>query len=233
MAQPLLYERVNLQGTLGLLELARRGMCRRFILGSSSSVYGRTSRAPFSEEENRLDPLSPYGVTKLAGEKLCYCFAHLYGLEVTCLRFFSVYGPRQRPDLVIHKFARAIEDNRPVTLFGDGSSRRDYTYVDDIVDGITAALPLTGRFEVFNLASGNPIPLKRMVHPSGESAGQAGPSSHAGDSLRPTCPSPTPTSARRPRRWAMLPRSPLKRALPASRPGFGARPDKWRVESEE
>ena len=164
LAQPLLYERVNLQGTLGLLELARRGMCRRFILGSSSSVYGRTSRAPFSEEENRLDPLSPYGVTKLAGEKLCYCFAHLYGLEVTCLRFFSVYGPRQRPDLVIHKFARAIEDNRPVTLFGDGSSRRDYTYVDDIVDGITAALPLTARFEVFNLASGNPIPLKRMVH---------------------------------------------------------------------
>ena len=164
LAQPLLYERVNLQGTLELLELARRGMCRRFIFGSSSSVYGRTSRAPFSEEENRLDPLSPYGVTKLAAEKLCYRFARLYALEVTCLRFFSVYGPRQRPDLVIHKFARAIAENRPVTPFGDGSSRRDYTYVDDIVDGIVAALPLKGGFEVFNLGSGNPIPLKRMVH---------------------------------------------------------------------
>ncbi len=160
---PLLYERVNLQGTLGLLELARRGMCRKFIFGSSSSVYGRTSQVPFSEEENRLQPLSPYGVTKLAGEKLCCCFAHLYGLEVTCLRFFSVYGPRQRPDLVIHKFARAIEESRPLALFGDGSSRRDYTYVDDIVDGIAAALPLNFRFEVFNLGSGNPTPLKRMV----------------------------------------------------------------------
>ena len=161
--RPLLYERVNLQGTLGLLELARRGLCRKFIFGSSSSVYGRTSRVPFSEEENRLDPLSPYGVTKLAGEKLCRCFSHLYGLEITCLRFFSVYGPRQRPDLVIHKFARAIEENRPLTLFGDGSSRRDYTYVDDIVDGITAALPLNLRFEVFNLGSGNPVSLERMV----------------------------------------------------------------------
>lgn len=159
----LLYERVNLQGTLGLLELARRGMCRKFIFGSSSSVYGGTSRVPFSEEENRLQPLSPYGVTKLAGEKLCHCFAHLHGLEVTCLRFFSVYGPRQRPDLVIHKFARAIEESRPLTLFGDGSSRRDDTHVDDIVDGIVAALPLNFRFEVFNLGSGNPIPLKRMV----------------------------------------------------------------------
>ena len=163
LTRPLLYEQVNLQGTLGLLELARRGMCRKFIFGSSSSVYGKTSQVPFSEEDHRLDPLSPYGVTKLAGEKLCRCFAHLYGLEVTCLRFFSVYGPRQRPDLVIHRFARAIEENRPLTLFGDGSSRRDYTYVDDIVDGITAALPLNFRFEVFNLGSGNPIPLKRMV----------------------------------------------------------------------
>ncbi len=163
LTQPLLYGEVNLQGTLGLLELARRGMCRQFIFGSSSSVYGKTSRAPFSEEESRLDPLSPYGVTKLAGEKLCQCFARLYGLEVICLRFFSVYGPRQRPDLAMHKFARAIEENRPVTLFGDGSSLRDYSYVDDIVDGIAAALALKVGFEVFNLGSGNPIPLKRMV----------------------------------------------------------------------
>lgn len=164
LTRPLLYEQVNLQGTLGLLELARRGMCRKFIFGSSSSVYGTTSRAPFSEEETRLDPLSPYGVTKLAGEKLCQCYARLYGLQVICLRFFSIYGPRQRPDLAMHKFARAIDANRPVTLFGDGSSLRDYTYVDDITDGIAAAVPLRVRFEVFNLGSGNPIPLKRMVH---------------------------------------------------------------------
>ena len=163
LTNPLLYERVNLQGTLGLLELARRGMCRKFLFASSSSVYGKTSRVPFSEEENRLDPLSPYGVTKLAGEKLCHCFARLYALEVICLRFFSVYGPRQRPDLAIYKFARAIERNRPVTLFGDGSSSRDYTYIDDIVDGIMATLPLKSRFELFNLGSGNPISLKRMV----------------------------------------------------------------------
>ena len=163
LARPLLYERVNLRGTLNLLELARRGLCRKFIFGSSSSVYGRTSRVPFSEEEDRLEPLSPYGVTKLAGEKLCYCFAHLYALQVACLRLFSVYGPRQRPDLVIHKFAQAIEKSRPVTLFGDGTSRRDYTHVDDIVDGIAATLPLNFRFEVFNLGSGNPIPLEKMV----------------------------------------------------------------------
>ncbi len=163
LAQPLLYERVNVQGTLALLDLARKGGCRKFIFGSSSSVYGKTSRAPFAEDEVSLNPLSPYGVTKLAGEKLCYCFAHLYPIEVICLRFFTVYGPRQRPDLVIHKFVRSIEQNQPITVFGDGSSLRDYTYVDDIVDGILAALSLKARFEIFNLGSGSPISLKRMI----------------------------------------------------------------------
>ena len=163
LTQSMLYEQVNVQGTLALLELARKGKCRKFIFGSSSSVYGKTSRAPFSEDEASLNPLSPYGVTKLAGEKLCCCYARLYPMEVVCLRFFTVYGPRQRPDLAIHKFTRSIVRDQPITVFGDGSSMRDYTYVDDIVDGILASLSLKARFEVFNLGNDNPISLKRMI----------------------------------------------------------------------
>ncbi|HEX2522919.1 MAG TPA: NAD-dependent epimerase/dehydratase family protein, partial [Terriglobia bacterium] len=136
LEQPLLYERVNVQGTLHLLELARQFAVQRFVFASSSSVYGTTSQVPFTEDEANPNPISPYGVTKLAGEKLCYCYARLYAIPTICLRFFTVYGPRQRPDLAIHKFARLIQAGREVPMFGDGSSLRDYTFIDDVVDGI-------------------------------------------------------------------------------------------------
>jgi len=161
--QPLLYEKTNVQGTLVLLELARTAGVRKFIFASSSSIYGITSATPFSEDESNPNPISPYGVTKLAGEKLCYCYTHLYRLPAICLRFFTVYGPRQRPDLAIHKFAKLIEDGKAIPVFGDGTSSRDYTYVDDIVDGILAALELETDFEIFNLGSSSPVPLELMI----------------------------------------------------------------------
>src|SRR6266849_3947383 len=133
MEQPCLYERVNVAGTLNLLELCRQFGVNKFIFGSSSSVYGATSRAPFSEDQAELRPISPYAATKLAGEMLGYTYAHLFGLPVICLRFFTVYGPRQRPDLAIRKFTTLIDAGKPVPIFGDGSTARDYTYVEDIV----------------------------------------------------------------------------------------------------
>jgi UDP-glucuronate 4-epimerase len=158
-----LYEKTNVQGTLVLLELARTVGVRKFLFASSSSIYGITSATPFSEQESNPNPISPYGATKLAGEKLCYCYTHLYRLPTICLRFFTVYGPRQRPDLAIHKFAALIENGETISVFGDGTSYRDYTYIDDIVDGILAALKLETDFDVFNLGSSNPIPLNQMI----------------------------------------------------------------------
>ena len=163
LEQPLLYEKVNIQGTLHLLELARQFGVHRFVFASSSSVYGTTSQAPFSEEEANPNPISPYGVTKLAGEKLCYCYAQLYSIPTVCLRFFTVYGPRQRPDLAIHKFANLIQSGRELPVFGDGSSLRDYTFVDDVVDGIIATLTVPVQFEVFNLGNSHPVSLSQMI----------------------------------------------------------------------
>jgi UDP-glucuronate 4-epimerase len=167
--QPLLYERVNIAGTLTLLELCRESKIPKFIFGSSSSVYGATSRAPFSEEEAGLRPISPYAATKLAGESLAYTYAHLFGLSAVCLRFFTVYGPRQRPDLAIHKFTGLIEAGRPIPIFGDGSTGRDYTHVHDIVAGILAAMDYNARddsqvpFEIFNLGNSHPVKLCQLV----------------------------------------------------------------------
>jgi UDP-glucuronate 4-epimerase len=167
--QPLLYERVNIAGTLTLLELCREFKIPKFIFGSSSSVYGATSRAPFSEEEAVLRPISPYAATKLAGESLAYTYAHLFGLSAVCLRFFTVYGPRQRPDLAIHKFTGLIEAGRPIPIFGDGSTGRDYTHVHDIVAGILAAMDYNARddsqvpFEIFNLGNSHPVKLCQLV----------------------------------------------------------------------
>jgi UDP-glucuronate 4-epimerase len=167
---PRLYERVNITGTLNLLELCREFGVRKFLFGSSSSVYGATSRAPFSEDNFELRPISPYGVTKLAGEMLGYTYAHLFKLPIMCLRFFTVYGPRQRPDLAIHKFTALIEAGKPLPIFGDGSSGRDYTFVGDTVAGVLAALdygltPETGAapFEVFNLGNSHPVRLAELV----------------------------------------------------------------------
>ena len=162
--QPMLYERVNVQGTLCLLELARRFKSHKFIFASSSSIYGTSSQIPFSENESHLNPISPYGITKLAAERCCYSFAHLHHIETVCLRFFTVYGPRQRPDLAIHKFARYIQKGKKISVFGDGSSVRDYTYVDDIVEGILSALDLNVLFDTFNLGNANPISLMEMIH---------------------------------------------------------------------
>jgi UDP-glucuronate 4-epimerase len=164
LEQPLLYEKTNVHGTLLLLDLARKHGVQKFVFASSSSVYGSTSRVPFSEEVSDLYPISPYGVTKLAGEKLCYCYSRIYKLPVVCLRFFTVYGPRQRPDLAIHKFVRLIEANREIPFFGDGSSLRDYTFINDILDGIVAAMKLDSQFEVINLGNSHPISLLELLH---------------------------------------------------------------------
>jgi UDP-glucuronate 4-epimerase len=167
--QPVLYEHVNISGTVKLLELCREFGVKKFLFGSSSSVYGATSKAPFSEDQVDLRPISPYAATKLAGEMLCYTYAHLFALPVICLRFFTVYGPRQRPDLAIHKFTDLMEAGKPLPIFGDGSTGRDYTFVDDIVAGILAALermPQTENgapFEVFNLGNSHPVKLIELV----------------------------------------------------------------------
>jgi UDP-glucuronate 4-epimerase len=154
---------------VNLLELCREFKVPKFIFGSSSSVYGATSRAPFSEDKVELRPISPYAATKLAGEMLAYTYAHLFGISTICLRFFTVYGPRQRPDLAIHKFTALIEAGLPVPIFGDGTSGRDYTWVDDIVAGVMASLDYeptataSARFEVFNLGNSHPVMLLELV----------------------------------------------------------------------
>jgi UDP-glucuronate 4-epimerase len=167
--QPRSYEQVNVAGTLNLLEMCRQLAVSKLVFGSSSSVYGATSRVPFSENQVELRPISVYAATKLAGEMLCYTYAHLFALPVICLRFFTVYGPRQRPDLAIHKFTALIEAGKPVPIFGDGSAGRDYTWVDDIAAGVMAAVdyephPVDGvPFEVFNLGNSHPVKLAEMV----------------------------------------------------------------------
>ena len=169
LEQPRLYEQVNVAGTLNLLEVCRKLSVRKFVFGSSSSVYGATRQVPFSEDQVELRPISVYAATKLAGEMLCYTYAHLFALPVICLRFFTVYGPRQRPDLAIHKFTALIEAGKPLPIFGDGSAGRDYTWVDDIVAGVMAAVdyepdPVGGApFEVFNLGNSHPLKLTELV----------------------------------------------------------------------
>jgi UDP-glucuronate 4-epimerase len=160
---PQLYSDVNVTGTVNMLELAREHSVAAFIFGSSSSVYGANSKVPFSEDDPVDKPVSPYAATKRAGELLCHTYSHNYGLHVTCLRFFTVYGPRQRPEMAIHKFARLILDGAEVPVFGVGDSRRDYTYVDDIVGGIIGSLELNPRYEVLNLGGSNTIGLIELI----------------------------------------------------------------------
>ena len=165
---PLLYEQTNIAGTAILLEICREQGIKNFVFGSSSSVYGATSQAPFSEDHVEMKPISPYAATKLAGELLCYTYAHLHGIQSTCLRFFTVYGPRQRPDLAIHKFVALLEANKPIPFFGNGETGRDYTYVDDIVAGVMAATDYQYKgegapFEVFNLGNSSPAKLTELV----------------------------------------------------------------------
>jgi len=172
---PLTYVEHNVTGTASLLDAATadRARLRHFVFASSSSVYGDTLDAPFREEQRTDWPASPYSATKKAGEVLCYTYHHLTGVPITCLRFFTVYGPRQRPDLAIHKFTGLIEAGEPVPLFGDGDSSRDYTYVDDTVAGILAALDRPAGYEIYNLGRGQPIALLDMVRQIETALGRA------------------------------------------------------------
>jgi UDP-glucuronate 4-epimerase len=176
--QPLVYDRVNVTGTLNLLQICRELGVPKFIFGSSSSVYGATSKAPFSEDQVEGKPISPYAASKLAGELYCYNYSHLFNISAVCLRFFTVYGPRQRPDLAIHKFTSLIEAGKPIHIFGDASTGRDYTYVDDIVAGVLAAVEydvpeLDGvRFDVFNLGNSSPIKLSELVQALEQATGR-------------------------------------------------------------
>jgi UDP-glucuronate 4-epimerase len=161
-----LYQDVNIGGTLQLLEMAREQNCRQFVFASSSSVYGPVATPPFREDAP-LMPISPYAATKAAGELMAHTFSHLYGIRTVCLRFFTVYGARQRPDLAIHKFARSIAARQPIPVFGDGSTLRDYTYIDDIQQGIAGAIRHTAvgatPFEVVNLGESQCIALSRLI----------------------------------------------------------------------
>ena len=160
---PHLYNDVNIAGTTVLLEAIRKHPIDNFIFGSSSSVYGSHDKVPFSEEDVLSRPISPYASTKLAGEQQCFTYHHLFGVPVTCHRFFTVYGPRQRPEMAIHLFARKILNGEFITLYGDGSSRRDYTYIDDIVDGIVRSLDRPQGFEIFNLGESRTVALSELV----------------------------------------------------------------------
>jgi Nucleoside-diphosphate-sugar epimerases len=164
LLNPKLYTEVNVNGTLNLLELAKKFEIRQFVFGSSSSVYGVNSKIPFSEDDKVQNPISPYAATKAAGELLCHTYSHLYDLRTVCLRFFTVYGARQRPDLAIHKFSRLIWEGKPVPVFGDGTTRRDYTFVDDIIQGIRAAIDYEkSKHEVFNLGESQTVELKDLI----------------------------------------------------------------------
>ena len=161
--RPHLYNDVNIAGTTVLLEAAREYPVENFVFGSSSSVYGSHDKVPFSEKDVLNRPISPYAATKLAGEQLCFTYHYLYGIPVSCLRFFTVYGPRQRPEMAIHLFARKIMNGELITLYGDGSSRRDYTYIDDIIDGVIRSLDRPQGFEIFNLGESRTVGLSEMV----------------------------------------------------------------------
>ncbi len=166
--QPELYAETNINGTLNLLQLAREHGVRQFVFGSSSSVYGINAKVPFNEEDPIRQPISPYAATKGAGELLCHTYTHLYGIRCVCLRFFTVYGPRQRPDLAIHKFARLISAGKPIPVFGDGTTRRDYTFVDDIIAGVRAAIEYAAdetksAYEVINLGESRTVELRELI----------------------------------------------------------------------
>ncbi len=163
IADPVGYQDVNITGTACLLEAARKYELGKFIFGSSSSVYGNNEKIPFAESDNVDFPISPYAASKKAGELLCHTYCHLFGINITCLRFFTVYGPRQRPDLAIHKFTRLIEAGKPIPVFGDGSMSRDFTYIDDIIAGVLAAIDRCQGYHIYNLGESQPIVLRDLV----------------------------------------------------------------------
>jgi len=165
---PALYVDVNINGTQVLLEACRAAGTKDFIFASSSSVYGNNEKVPFSETDNVDYPISPYAATKKAGELMCHTYSHLYGFKSVCLRFFTVYGPRQRPDLAIRKFTRLLHSGEEIPFYGDGSTQRDYTFIEDIIDGVTKALLWNyqrpeGSYEIFNLGESRTVSLSEMI----------------------------------------------------------------------
>ncbi len=160
---PLLYADVNINGTMVLLEAARKNKINKLIFASSSSVYGNNKKIPFSEDDNIDFPISPYAATKKACELICHTYHSLYNINISCLRYFTVYGPRQRPDLAIHKFAGLILHNKPIPVFGDGTMKRDFTYIDDIIDGTVAAIEKCNGFKIYNLGESKPIQLSVLI----------------------------------------------------------------------
>ena len=159
LQEPALYQRVNVEGTVNLLEAARLNGVKKITIASSSSVYGVNAKVPFSEADPIFSAISPYAASKLACEALGHVYHHIYGMDVVMLRFFTVYGPRQRPDLAIHKFAELITRGKPIPVFGDGRTARDYTFVTDTVDGIIACTQREFGYEVFNLGEAQTVPL--------------------------------------------------------------------------
>jgi len=160
---PLLYEEVNVKGTINILECLKKHNISKMVFASSSSVYGVNQKVPFSEGDLLQQTISPYAVTKVAGELMCYSYSHLYNMAITCLRFFTVYGPCQRPEMAIHKFTRAIFNGEEIPVFGDGLSQRDYTFVDDIVVGIRSAIEKKFAFEIINLGNSYAVKLKDLI----------------------------------------------------------------------
>ncbi len=164
LRQPKLYAETNINGTLNLLDLAREYNVKQFVFGSSSSVYGNNEKVPFAEDDRISRPISPYAATKAAGELLCHTYSHLYDIRAVCLRFFTVYGARQRPDLAIRRFSQLITGGEPIRVFGDGTTRRDYTFVDDITGGVRAAIDYDrSMFEVFNLGESQTVELRYLI----------------------------------------------------------------------
>lgn len=162
--RPAAYAKVNVEGTVNLLEIAKDFGIKKFIFGSSSSVYGINCKIPFSEDDKISLTISPYASTKAAGELLCHTYAHLHGIRTICLRFFTVYGARQRPDLAIHKFSRLIWAGKPIPMFGDGTTKRDYTYIDDILQGVRAAIDYDkSQYEIFNLGESRTVELRYLI----------------------------------------------------------------------
>ena len=163
LLEPALYQRVNVEGTVNILEAARRHGVRKITIASSSSVYGVNAKVPFSEDDPIFSAISPYAASKLACEALGHVYHHVYGLDIAMLRFFTVYGPRQRPDLAIHKFAHLIAAGKPIPVFGDGSTARDYTYVTDTVDGVIACTQREVGFQIFNLGESQTVQLRQLI----------------------------------------------------------------------
>jgi UDP-glucuronate 4-epimerase len=157
------YYDVNVLGTLNILEAMRSCEVKKMIFASSSSVYGNNKKVPFSETDNVDYPISPYAASKKSGELLCHAYHHLYGFQIFCLRFFTVYGPRQRPDLAIHKFTKALFEDTSIPFYGDGSTKRDYTHINDIIQGITGSLERLEGFDIFNLGESKTISLIDLI----------------------------------------------------------------------